>query len=164
MSFESEIKKQFSEFKSSISSIRIDVLEPEIFSKLKINNIPLKSLSHISNLDRKTVQIIVWDNSNISSIQKEIIIKFPNYSVTSNNNTIFVSMPNLSEEYRNDLQKEIKHLSEQSKISMRLLRQKFNKKAEKMNNPTSIKNKNQDILNDYCSRIESEMKRKLSQF
>lgn len=88
-------------------------------------------------------------------------MKFHMYNIRASENKIFISMPELSEEYRNELIKKVKHEAEQSKIKMRTLRQKYNKKAEVMNNPTSMKNKNQDIINDYCSRIDSEVKRKI---
>lgn len=151
----------FNSFKDELTAISVNQLKPDVFKNTKINGTSIFQYASLTNTEIKTVLIEVWEKRYVSEIQSEIQKKFNDLNFRTDGNKIYISSPILSQEYRTDTIKRIKGIGEQTKIKFRTLKQKYNKNAEKLNNPTSAKNKNQDILDDFCSRVDKLVRDKI---
>lgn len=157
-----DIERLYKSFSDDLSKVSINNLHPDIFNSIKINGSSIKKYCSLNNDDLKTVVIEVWDKRYVSEIQKEIQKQFLNFNYRTDGNKIYISSPNMSEQYRNELARDVKNMGEQVKIKFRTLKQKYDKKIAGFNNPQSVKNKNQKMVNDYCSKVDVLVKDKIS--
>jgi len=165
--FEKEVNELLLKFNMDMSGYRTDILSPNILSKIvvQINDqfIKLNHISSISNINHSQLNINVWEEQNTKSVIKAIDKENMSLSLSSNGNVIIVTRPPMSHEYRQELIKQIKRDCEKYKQSIRVLRQKYNKKCETLNNPNSVKKKIQKITDEKCSVVDDKIKDKINE-
>ena len=96
---------------------------------------PLKSLANISVPEARQLSIKPFDKSCLGSIEKAIFEA--NLGVTPNNNgeVVFIVIPELTEDRRKELVKQVKAIAEEGKIALRNIRQEANKAIEALELP-----------------------------
>ncbi len=130
--FKKEGAKIIDFFKSEILPFRGNKANPSLIENLLIDywnqKIPLKQLGAISAPSFTELVVEVWDknavNPIISALQKE------NYSVNISGRKIFIKLPSLTEERRQELIYKIKKIGEDFRKRLRVLRDEFNKKID----------------------------------
>jgi ribosome recycling factor len=93
---------------------------------------PLKGLASINTPDAKTIHIQPWDQTSLGPIEKAI--QASNLGLTPQNDgkTIRIKMPHLTEERRDELDKLIRKIAEEGRISIRNCRHDANHSLKKM--------------------------------
>ena len=125
---------------------------------------PLKSLANISVPEARQLSIKPFDKSCLGSIEKAIFEA--NLGVTPNNNgeVVFIVIPDLTEDRRRELVKQVKQLAEEAKIALRNIRQDANKAIENLKLPEDEEKRGnekvQDLINEYNKIIEEKLKDK----
>jgi len=92
----------------------------------------LKGMANISVPDAKTVQIQPWDKSLLSAIEKAIQMSDLNITPANDGVVIRLNLPPLTEERRRELAKVVSRLAEETRISVRNVRQKIHDKGKEM--------------------------------
>ena len=85
---------------------------------------PLKNIASISIPDSKTITIQPWDKTTLTAIDKAIQLAGLGINPSNNGESIMMNLPPMNEERRKDLVKVIKKMAEESKVSLRMSRQK----------------------------------------
>lgn len=87
---------------------------------------PLNQVSNISTPDAKTIMIQPWEKSMIEAIEKALMVS--NVGITPGNNgeVIRLVIPQLTEERRRDLVKQVKNEGENARVSVRNARREAN--------------------------------------
>ncbi len=85
---------------------------------------PLKNIASISIPDSKTITIQPWDKTALTAIDKAIQLAGLGINPSNNGESIMMNLPPMNEERRKDLVKVIKKMAEESKVSLRMSRQK----------------------------------------
>ena len=125
---------------------------------------PLKSLANISVPEARQLSIKPFDKSCLGSIEKAIFEA--NLGVTPNNNgeVVFIVIPDLTEDRRRELVKQVKQLAEEAKIALRNIRQDANKAIENLKLPEDEEKRGnervQNLINEYNKIIDDKLKEK----
>ena len=125
---------------------------------------PIKQVANVSVPEARQLVIKPFDKSILSLIEKAIFEA--NIGVTPNNNgeTVFITIPLLTEDRRKDLVKEVKGISEDGKIALRNIRQDANNEVKKLEISEDDEKRGieriQNIINDYNKIIDTKLKEK----
>lgn len=170
--FEDRCSKTIQNFKNEMKAIRAGRANPHILDKVVVNyygaETPLSQMANISIAEARLLVISVWDKNALKDVEKAIYSS--NIGVTPNNdgNVIRLVFPELTEERRKQLVKEIKTTGENSKVAARNGRRDaidLLKKLEKDGDITEddLKNFTKDIdknLTDTCDELDKLIKDK----
>ena len=125
---------------------------------------PLKQLSTISVPEARQLLIKPFDKSCLGAIEKAILNSNLGYNPGNDGETIRIVIPELTEERRRELVKQVKALSEDAKVSIRNIRREGIEDVEKCELPEDeekgMEKDIQDLVNDYNKKIETKLKEK----
>lgn len=115
---------------------------------------PLKAVASISVPDARTVQIQPWDKSQLAAIEKAVQQSDLNLNPVNDGAFIRLNLPPLTEERRKDLTKVVHRLAEESRISVRNVRQKGHDKMKEME-------KNKELTEDQVKVFQKKLQDKV---
>ena len=173
--YETELKKAVESYKNHILNIRAGRANPHILDKVMVDYYgtptPLNQMGSISVPEAKMIVVSIWDNSALKAAEKAIIDA--NVGITPNNDgkVIRLVFPDLTEERRQALVKELKQTTENAKVALRNHRRDANEGLKKLKKDSlitedDVKALEKDVdklLNDYLSGIEKAFKEKESE-
>jgi ribosome recycling factor len=126
-----ELASTAQHFKEEVGGIRSNRPTPKLVEDIKVDyfgqQMSIKQLASISVVPPRELQISAWDAQSAPLIGKAI--EAANIGVTANvqGSLIRINLPPLSDERRQELIKLIKNISEEHRIRVRSLREKYNK-------------------------------------
>ena len=125
---------------------------------------PLKQLATISVPEARQLLIKPFDKSCLSGIERAIRASNLGYNPGNDGETIRIVIPELTEERRRELAKQVKALSEDAKVAIRNLRREGLEDVKKLELPEDqekgMENDIQDMVNEYNKKIEAKLKEK----
>jgi ribosome recycling factor len=125
---------------------------------------PLKQLATISVPEARQLLIKPFDKSSLGAIEKAILASNLGYNPGNDGETIRIVIPELTEERRRELVKQVKALSEDAKVSIRNIRREGIEDVEKCELPEDeekgMEKDIQDLVNGYNKKIEAKLKEK----
>lgn len=125
---------------------------------------PLKQLATISVPEARQLLIKPFDKSCLSAIEKAIIASNLGYNPGNDGETIRIVIPELTEERRRELAKQVKALAEDAKVAIRNIRREGLEDVEKLELPEDqekgMEKDIQDMVNEYNKKIELKLKEK----
>ena len=136
----------------------------EVFVDYYGTKTPVKQLATIFVPEARQISVKPFDKSLLGKIEKAIFEA--NLGVTPNNNgeSVFISIPPLTEERRKELVKQVKEYAEEGRISIRNIRKDVIDKIKKDDLPEdeerNIVEKLQEVVNEYNKKIEEKTKEK----
>ena len=128
------------------------------------SNTPLKQLATISVPEARQLLIKPFDRSCLGDIEKAILNSNLGYNPGNDGETIRIVIPELTEERRKELAKQVKAIAEESKVSIRNIRHDGMEDIEKCELPEDeekgAEKDIQDLVNEYNKKIEAMLKEK----
>ena len=125
----------------------------------------LNAVANISSPDARTLVIQPWDGSLLKEIQKAILASDLGINPQNDGKIIRLTFPQLTEERRKDLTKQVKKYAEDAKVAMRNIRRDgmdYVKKLKKNNEITEDDQKKaekdlQDMLDKYIKKVDETL-------
>ena len=156
----SEIKEKMEKTIESLvqrlSEVRAGRANPAILNKVKIDYYgtptPINQVAGISVPEARMIMIQPWDASILKEIEKAILASEIGINPNNDGKVIRLVFPELTEERRKDLVKEIKKYAEDAKVSIRNARRDGIDKAKAMQ-------KDGDITEDELKAAETEIQK-----
>lgn len=136
----------------------------EVFVDYYGTKTPLKQLATIFVPEARQISVKPFDKSLLGKIEKAIFEA--NLGVTPNNNgeSVFITIPPLTEERRKELVKQVKEYAEEGRIAIRNIRKDIIDTIKKDELPEdeerNIVENLQEVVNDYNKKIENLTKEK----
>ena len=126
---------------------------------------PLNGVATISSPDARTLVISPWDNKLLKDIQKAIQTSDLGINPQNDGRVIRLVFPQLTEDRRKDLVKQVKKYAEEAKVAMRNIRRDgmdYVKKLKKNNEITEDDQKKaekdlQDLLDKYIKKVDDAL-------
>ena len=126
---------------------------------------PLNGVATISSPDARTLVITPWDTKLLKEIQKAIQVSDLGINPQNDGRVIRLIFPQLTEERRKDLSKQVKKYAEDAKVAMRNIRRDgmdYVKKLKKNNEITEDDQKKaekdlQDMLDKYIKKVDAAL-------
>jgi ribosome recycling factor len=133
--FNDDSLKTIDFFKKDISSLRTGRANPAILDNVQVDaygtKSPINALANISISEARSILISPWDKSVSKDIEKAIVSADLGLSVVNEGDKIRISIPQLTEENRRDLVKKLNAKMEESRISLRKIRDEVKNDIEK---------------------------------
>lgn len=172
MIYEEKMEKSCDALRSELGTIRAGRANPHVLDKLTVEyyGVPstLQQVANISVPEPRILQIQPWEKSLIKGIEKAILTS--DIGITPNNDgkVIRLVFPELTEERRKDLAKEVKKKGEAAKVAIRNIRRDGNdaiKKMQKANEITEDEQADgeeeiQKLTDKYIAQIDKEVETK----
>lgn len=156
--FETSMKKVVDNYSANLLNIRAGRANPHILDKVTVMAYgvenPLKSVANINVAEARLIVITVWDPSLLKAVEKAIIDS--NIGITPNNDgrVIRLVFPELTQERRLQLVKEIKQGAEATKVQLRNARRDANDACKKLRKDNVItEDDEKDILKDIDKNL-----------
>ena len=125
---------------------------------------PLKQLATISVPEARQLLIKPFDKGSLNAIEKAIIASNLGYNPGNDGETIRIIIPELTEERRKELVKQVKAISEDAKVSIRNIRHDGLEDLEKCelseDEEKGMEKEIQDLVNEYNEKVEALLKEK----
>ena len=125
-SIEEKMKKTISVFEESLSEVRAGRANPNILNKITVDYYgvatPINQIAGISVPEPRMILIQPWDISMLKEIEKAINIAEIGINPNNDGKVIRLAFPELTEERRKDLVKDIRKMAEESKVAIRAIR------------------------------------------
>ena len=126
---------------------------------------PLNGVATISSPDARTLVIQPWDSKLLKDIQKAILTSDLGINPQNDGRVIRLVFPQLTEERRRDLTKQVKKYAEEAKVAMRNIRRDgmdYVKKLKKNSEITEDDQKKaekdlQDMLDKYIKKVDAAL-------
>ena len=136
----SEIKEKMSKtiegLTSKLSEVRAGRANPAILNKIKINYYgtptPIQQVGNITVPEARMIQIAPWEKSLIREIEKAIMASDIGITPNNDGSVIRLVFPELTEERRKDLVKDVKKKGEEAKVAIRNIRRDANDAFKKL--------------------------------
>lgn len=164
--YESKMQKALESLNSEFSSIRAGRANPHILDKIRVEYYgtptPMQQVANITVPEARTLMIQPWESSLIKEIEKAIMCS--DLGVTPNNDgkCVIINFPELTEDRRKELAKDIKKKGEAAKVVIRNVRRDANDALKKMNKASEIsedelktnEDKVQKMTDKYVAEID----------
>ena len=134
--YEEKMKKAYDFLGTDLSAIRAGRANPHVLDKLRVDYYgtptPLQQVGNVSVPEPRMLQIAPWDKSLIKDIEKAILASDIGITPSNDGTVIRLVFPELTEERRKDLVKEVKKKGEDGKVAVRNIRRDGNEAFKKL--------------------------------
>ena len=159
--FETKMTKSLDALREDFSTIRAGRANPHLLDKLRVDYYgtpsAIPAVANISVPEARVIQIQPWESKMIKEIEKAIINSELGLTPSNDGKVIRLVFPELTEDRRKELVKDVKKKSENAKVAVRNIRRDANdmiKKAAKAN----------EISEDEQKTIEDEIQKMTDKF
>lgn len=125
---------------------------------------PLKQLATISVPEARQLLIKPFDRGCLKDIEKAILASNLGYNPGNDGEIIRIIIPELTEERRRELVKQVKAISEEAKVAIRNIRREGIEAVSKLevseDEVKGLEKDIQDIVNEYNKKVDSILKEK----
>ena len=161
---ESKMNKTISVLEENFSEVRAGRANPAILNKIKIDYYgvptPINQVAGISVPEARLIVIQPWDASILKEIEKEILKSDIGINPNNDGKVIRLSFPELTEERRKEIVKEIRKTAEESKVAIRSIRRDGIDEAKAMQKESLI---TEDDLRDAEDKIQKITDKKIEE-
>ncbi|MBQ6575700.1 MAG: ribosome recycling factor [Lachnospiraceae bacterium] len=156
-----KMQKTIDHLQGEYAAVRAGRANPHVLDKIRVDYYgtptPIQQVGNISVPDARVIQIQPWEKNILKDIEKAIQASDVGINPTNDGNCIRLVFPELSEERRKDLVKEVKKKGEDAKVAVRNIRRDGNDAFKKMA-------KNEDISEDEIKDLEDELQKATDKF
>ena len=151
-----KMEKTLSVFEANLAEIRAGRANPAILNKIKIDYYgvptPISQVAGISVPEARLIVIQPWDLSVLKEIEKEILKSDIGINPNNDGKVIRLNFPELNEERRKEIVKNIKKIAEDAKVAIRSIRRDGIEEFKK-------KQKDSEITEDELKVAEEEIQK-----
>ena len=168
--YEEKMTKSYDAMIREFTAIRAGRANPHVLDKLKVDyyGTPIQQVGNISVPEPRMLQIQPWEKSLIKAIEKAIMTSDLGITPSNDGTVIRLVFPELTEERRKDLVKDIKKKGEAAKVAIRNIRRDANEVFKKQNKANEIseddmkdlETKTQKMTDKYIADIDKAVDEK----
>ncbi|NLL93815.1 MAG: ribosome recycling factor [Clostridiales bacterium] len=157
LEFEEKMEKTIDTLTSDFSTIRAGRANPHILDKLKVDYYgtptPFQQVANISVPEARIIQIQPWESSLIKEIEKAIVNSNLGLTPSNDGKVVRLIFPELTEERRKELAKDVKKKGENAKVAIRNVRRDANDLFKKQNKANEISDDEVKIIEDEVQKL-----------
>ena len=153
--FEDKMQKSYNNLLEEYTTIRAGRANPHVLDKVVVDYYgaptPLQQVANISVPEARMIQIQPWESSLLKDIEKAILVADLGLNPTNDGKVIRLVFPELTEERRKELVKDVKKKGEGAKVAIRNIRRDGNDAFKKL--------KGSDISEDEIKDLEEQLQK-----
>ena len=153
--YEEKMKKTLGSLEAELATIRAGRANPHILDKLTVDYYgsptPIQQVANITVPEARMIQIQPWESSLIKGIEKAILTSDLGLNPNNDGKVIRLVFPELTEERRKELVKDVKKKGEGAKVAVRNIRRDANDAFKKL--------AKQDVSEDEIKELEDKVQK-----
>ena len=153
--YEDKMEKSLDVLLDEYASIRAGRANPHVLDRLRIDYYgtptPIQQVGNVTVPEARMIVIQPWEKSLLKEIEKAILVSDLGINPTNDGNVIRLVFPELTEERRKDLAKDVKKKGEAAKVAIRNIRRDGNDAFKKL--------KGSDVSEDEIKNLEDELQK-----
>lgn len=153
--FEGKMEKALENLEGEYANIRAGRANPNILNNIKVDYYgtptPLQQVGNINVPEARTIMITPWEASLLKDIEKAILCSDLGLTPNNDGKSIILNFPELTEERRKELAKDIKKKGENAKVAVRNVRRDANDYFKKQLKANEI---SEDEEKDYVDKVQ----------
>ena len=170
--YEEKMTKTVENLEGEYATIRAGRANPNILNKIKVEYYgvptPMQQLANITVPEARTPMIAPWEPSLVKAIEKAILNSDLGLTPNNDGKNIILNFPELTEERRKEIVKDIKKKGENAKVAIRNVRRDANDAIKKMEKAGDIsedelktnEDKIQKMTDKYVGLIDKAIEKK----
>ena len=159
--YEEKMEKSLKSLEKDLQSVRAGRANPHVLDKIMVDyyGVPtaIQQVANVTVPEARILQIVPWEKKLLKDITKAIQKSDLGINPSSDGNSIRLIFPELTEERRKDLVKDVKKKGEGAKVAVRNIRRDSDKMLKKMK-------KDAEISEDQIADIEDEIQKLSDKF
>ena len=153
--YDDKMTKSINSLNSELATIRAGRANPHVLDKLAVDYYgsptPIQQVANVSVPEARMIQIQPWEKSLLKEIEKAILVSDIGINPTNDGTSIRLIFPELTEERRKELTKDVKKKGEGAKVAIRNIRRDGNDAFKKL--------KGSDISEDEIKDLEEQLQK-----
>ena len=153
--YDEKMGKTIKVLKSEFDGIRAGRANPAVLDKITADYYgvptPINQMAAISVAEARILVIQPWDKSTLKVIEKAIQKSDLGINPTNDGSVLRIAFPQLTEERRKELCKDVRKLAEDAKVAIRSIRRDANDKFKAMKKKNEL---SEDDLKDYEKEMQ----------
>lgn len=153
--YDDKMKKSIQSLDSELGTIRAGRANPRVLDKIMVDYYgtptPLQQVGNVSVPEARMIVIQPWEASLLKEIEKSIMMSDLGINPTNDGKMIRLVFPELTEDRRKELVKDIKKKGENAKVAIRNIRRDGNDALKKL--------KGTDVSEDEIKDLEVELQK-----
>ena len=170
--FDEKMQKTMNNLSEEFGSIRAGRANPHVLDKLRVDYYgtptAIQQVANVNVPEPRMIQIQPWEASMVKEIEKAILTSDLGINPTNDGKVIRLLFPELTEERRKELAKDIKKKGENAKVAIRNIRRDANDAFKKQNKANEVsedelkelENDTQKITDKYIAKIDGAVEEK----
>ena len=153
--YEDKMQKTLNNLEGELATIRAGRANPHILDKITVDYYgvptPLQQVANITVPEARMIQIQPWESSLIKAIEKAILTSDLGLNPSNDGKMIRLVFPELTEERRKELVKDVKKKGEAAKVAIRNIRRDANDSFKKL--------AKEDVSEDEIKELETKIQK-----
>ncbi len=153
--YEDKMQKTINFLESDLQSIRAGRANPHVLDKVRVDYYgaptPLQQVANVSVPEARVIQIQPWDKSLIKDINRAIQMADIGINPSTDGVSIRLVFPELTEERRKDIAKDVKKRGEEAKVAVRNARRDGTDEFKKMKKASEM---SEDEIADLGTELD----------
>ena len=158
--YEEKMQKAYDYLVTDLGTIRAGRANPHVLDRIKVDYYgtptPIQQVGNITVPEPRMIQIAPWEKSLIKEIEKAIMMSDVGITPSNDGTLIRLVFPELTEERRKELVKDVKKRGEESKVAIRNARRDGNDALKKLSKA--------DVSEDEIKEMEDELQKLTDKF
>ena len=155
--YNEKMTKSYNNLLQEFQGIRAGRANPHVLDKLVVDYYgtptPIQQVGNITVPEARILQIQPWESKLIKEIEKAIMTSDIGINPSNDGRTIRLVFPELTEERRKDLVKEVKKKGEGAKVAIRNIRRDANDAFKKLGKTADVTEDENKDLNDEIQKL-----------
>ena len=153
--YDTKMQKTQHSLESELATIRAGRANPHVLDKITVDYYgiptPIQQVANISVPEARMIQIQPWEKSLIKAIEKAILVSDIGINPSNDGTVVRLIFPELTEDRRKELVKDVKKKGEAGKVAIRNIRRDGNDAFKKL--------KGTDVSEDEIKDLEAELQK-----
>ncbi len=169
--FDTKMQKSLNNLEEEFGAIRAGRANPHVLDKLRVDYYgtptPIQSVANVNSPEPRMLQIQPWEASMVKIIEKAILSSDIGINPTNDGKIIRLVFPELTEERRKELAKDIKKKGEAAKVAVRNIRRDANDTFKKLgkgdvseDEVKDLEDNAQKMTDKYIAKIDKAVEAK----
>ena len=170
--FEDKMQKSYNNLLEEYTTIRAGRANPHVLDKIVVDYYgaptPLQQVANITVPEARTIMISPWESSLIKEIEKAIVCSDLGINPNNDGKNIIINFPELTEDRRKELAKDVKKKGENAKVAIRNIRRDANDALKKANKAAEMsddelkgnEDKVQKMTDKYIAQVDQAIDEK----
>ena len=155
-----KMDKTMANLSTELGTIRAGRANPHVLDKILVDYYgtptPIQQVANITVPEARMLQIQPWESSLIKDINKAIQASDIGINPSTDGKTIRLVFPELTEERRKDLVKDVKKKGEEAKVAIRNIRRDGNDKFKKL--------EKEDVSEDVIKGLQEDLQKQVDKY